>query len=93
MTQEKSFDELFPELEEFEIDCRDIIEDFATHSLVKNVIHRVQTRVSEEVKKHCLSKQRVSEAIEKLQMAYPSSYGTFNCSINVNELKRKLGLE
>jgi len=79
MTQEKTFKELFPELEwnwEF-IDGG------------KKKISAVRT---EDIKKSCLSKQRVKEAIGKLKIAYPYSYGTMQC-IMVDKLKKELGLE
>ena len=90
MTQEKTFDNLFPELKGKGLTDE---EPFDSEEFTGNEFTGKDFHFDEDIQKHCLSKQRVSEAIEKLQMAYPSSYGTFNCSINVNELKRKLGLE
>ncbi len=60
------FKEDFPSLKDFDLDCSDIIADFAQHSLVESVIKRVQLRIEEQIKQHLLDKQKVIEKIDEI---------------------------
>jgi len=60
-----SFEDEFPSLKSFEIDCRDMIKDIKTQEIGEEIIKRLQIKVTEQVQKHCLDKSKVLAAINE----------------------------
>ena len=88
----------FPSLKEFYIDCRDIAVDPTRKAIIEEVIKRIEIRVAEEVRKHCLDKQKVKEAKERLisqiEEAEPSFLDEDSIIDIIKEIfDKELGLE
>lgn len=56
-----SFVDDFPSLEDFEVDCRDLMNNssICAHEVLRTTIERTRFQVQEQIKKHCLDKQKV----------------------------------
>lgn len=93
MNYNMKFEEQFPSLNGIEenIQCKDISEDIATS--MTNLVERTMKATEQSIMEHCLDKEKVKEAINKIEnkcMAYGHPIGYFDFS---ELLKKELGLE
>lgn len=94
----KNFEEQFPSLKDFDVNCKDLVHNMKDHFLLKNVINRINTEVEVQLEECCLDKQRVKQVISKnisfcnnwLRTAQPSRSGrvAYAATENFIDLKK-----